>query len=280
MRMAVTGGTGYLGGRLIQRLRQEEGELVALARDPGKVPESWGDRIQVVQGDVTQKESLGQAFQGVDVLFHVAAHVRRWDPDPSNFFKVNVAGLRNVLEVAQAQKIPKIIYTSSFIALGPSGSMPLTEEEGLLDREYRNEYEETKALGLKLAREFVAKGSPIITVIPGIIFGPGAMTQGNLMAGLLMRSLLPIIGPGDLPWCYSWVEDVVEGHILAWKKGQTPDEYLLGGENKTMVEFLEELAAIKGKKPLSLKFPYAVAKAIAHLQMLKTKIRGDRKSVV
>ncbi len=101
---------------------------------------------------------------------------------------------------------------------------------------------------------------------PGVVYGPGEMTDGNLVARMIadhMNGRLPgLVGPGDRRWSYAYVEDVAEGHALALEKGKAGDRFVLGGENATLRHFFELLQEIAGTKPPRLQIPYAVASVV------------------
>ena len=272
----VTGATGYLGGSLVRRLAQEE-EVVILARDPERAaPEFPG--VRVCRGDVLDLDSLRRALAGCDRIFHCAAHVRVWDREPGRFEAVNVQGLRNILAAARAAGIRRTIYTSSFIALGPTDGLIADEEWEPQGREFHNEYERTKAMGDRLARREASQGTPLVILYPGVIYGPGPATQGNLVGRMVsdfIAGRLPgILGAGDRRFCYAFVTDVVEGHLLALRKAKDGARYILGGENRTMREVFAELERLTSLPAPSRRIPFAVAELAGRLQRWRAAITG------
>ena len=188
----------------------------------------------------------------------MAALVKIWVPDPERFEAVNVGGLVNALAAARAAGA-RLVYTSSFMALGPSGAGALDAERPHPGPPFRNLYERTKARADALAREAAAAGQDVVTLYPGVIYGPGDMTEGNIVARMIADHLngrLPaLVGPGDRRWSYAFVEDVAEGHALALEKGRAGDRFVLGGENATLARVFDLVREIAGVPPPRLPDP-------------------------
>ncbi|URD80381.1 Polysaccharide biosynthesis protein [Musa troglodytarum] len=192
VKVLVTGATGYLGGRLCHRLL-EEGHLVRAflrrSSDLSYLPSSHL-ALELAYGDVTDLPSLIDALHGCDVLFHTAALVEPWILDTSRFFAVNVGGLRNVLQAFQATKtLQKIIYTSSFFALGPTDGYVADEKQMHQGKMFCTEYEKSKVVADGIALQAAADGTPIVLLYPGVIYGSGKLTSGNFIAKLAVRVL-------------------------------------------------------------------------------------------
>ncbi|HEY7924676.1 MAG TPA: NAD-dependent epimerase/dehydratase family protein, partial [Vicinamibacteria bacterium] len=203
--------------------------------------------------------------------------VKLWVPDPQRFHATNVGGLENALAAAKAAGA-RLVYTSSFIALGPSGPGAHDASRPHPGPPFRNAYERTKALADAAARAAAERGGDVVILYPGVIYGPGEMTEGNLVARMIadhMNGRLPgLVGPGDRRWSYAFVEDVAEGHALALEKGKAGDRFVLGGENATLRHFFELLQEIAGTKPPRLQIPYAVASVVGRAQWLWAELTG------
>ncbi|GKV53998.1 hypothetical protein SLEP1_g60508, partial [Rubroshorea leprosula] len=183
----VTGASGYLGGRLCRALLSQGYSIRALVRptsDLSSLPSSSDDAaLEFAYGDVTDHRSLLDACSGCNVIFHAAALVEAWIPDPSRFFTVIVHGLKNVLQAAKETKtVEKIVYTSSLIALGPTDGYIADENQVHPEKFFSTEYERAKTLADKVALQAASEGVPIVLVYPGVIFGPGKLTSGNAVA--------------------------------------------------------------------------------------------------
>ena len=153
---------------------------------------------RAIDGDIRDTRAVTAAAAGVDAICHAAALVALWRRDPSEFDAVNVGGLQSVLSATREHGLTRLVYTSSFLALPPADSPhPLTA----------NHYQRTKVAARDVARRATSDGSPVVTLYPGVIYGPGPATEGNLV-GRLMRDHLAgrlpgVIGPERL-WSYAY----------------------------------------------------------------------------
>jgi farnesol dehydrogenase len=185
------------------------------------------------------------------MVFHVAAYVQTWTKNKQIFDDINVTGLINSVEAAKKVGIEKFIYTSSFMALGPSpkGGI-INEDSDRITSRLHNDYERTKYLGLLEAGKIAETGFPIVTVHPTVIYGPGPLTSGNLVGKTIMDLIngkIPgVIGSGRQLWNYAHVNDVCKGHILAAEKGKPGERYILGGENISISDFMKLVGDMAG----------------------------------
>lgn len=276
MKVLVTGATGFLGRSVARRLAARGHSLRLLTRRATNLAELPPDSEAAI-GDVTDAASFVRAAEGCDAVLHLAALVKLWVPDPERFHATNVGGFENALAAAQAAGA-RLVYTSSFIALGPSGPGAHDASRPHPGPPFRNAYERTKALADAAARAAAERGGDVVILYPGVIYGPGEMTEGNLVARMIadhMNGRLPgLVGPGDRRWSYAYVEDVAEGHALALEKGKAGDRFVLGGENATLRHFFELLQEIAGTKPPRLEIPYAIAALVGRAQWLWAELTG------
>ncbi|VAI09657.1 unnamed protein product [Triticum turgidum subsp. durum] len=263
MRVVVTGATGYLGGRLCAALAGAGHDVRAFVRRTGDAS-ALPDAVELAYGDVGDADSLAAAFDGRDAVFHAAASVEPWLPDPSVFTAVNVRGLENVLKAAKRMPtVKKIIYTSSFFALGPTDGYVADETQVLADR---------------IALQAAAEGVPITIVYPGVIYGPGKLTTGNLVSRILIERFngrLPgYIGDGYDRESFCHVDDVVSGHIAAMEKGRVGERYLLTGENLSFMHIFNMAANITNTKAPYFHVPLWLIEIYGWISVFISRITG------
>jgi farnesol dehydrogenase len=252
MRVLVTGGTGYLGASIVRALHARGHHPVVFARRataaalPG-VP---------YDGDIRDRDALRRAADQADAVIHAAALVSTWRPRPQEFDEVNVGGLQNLLDVARGLGLARIVYLSSFLALPPSRGTC---------RPDAHDYQRTKLRALRVARTAAAEGLPLVTMFPGVVYGPGAETEGNLVGRLIRDHLhgrLPgLIGAENI-WSYAYIEDVAAAHVAAIEREHLHGEFVLGGENVTQMRLFEILRDITGR-PVPRRIPMPAAGALA-----------------
>jgi len=276
MKILVTGGTGFLGRSIVSELAPRHSLRLLVRR--GSSRERFPAGIEFAEGDVTDRASLGRAIAGCDAVLHAAALVKILAPR-EEFDRINVGGLENVLAAVEEAGVGRVLYVSSFIALGPTESAPggvLDESAEPRDRTWINDYERTKTLSDRLARRAIAAGLPLAVVYPGVIYGPGELTEGNIVVrhilDLVHGRLPALIGLPTRRWNYAYVEDVARGVALALEK--PPGRYVLGGENVTLGEFYATVGRLTGAKIPSLRMPDALAKAAGAVQKAWARLRG------
>jgi NAD+-dependent farnesol dehydrogenase len=260
----VTGGTGYLGSRLVETLLRQGDEVRVLHRPTSDVCRLSG-AVSLVEGDVTQVDSLMLAAEGCDRIFHSAALVRTWSRDPREFHRTNVEGTSNVCRTAEATRC-RLVYTSSVLALGPTGPDPVGEDRASPERHFCTEYERTKTQADGGVREFLGRGLDAVILYPGLVYGPGPLTQGNFVSILVrdfLRGRVPAIpGKGTQRWTFSFIDDVVHGHIAAAGNAPAGKRYILGGPVCSVDEAFGTLARITSGKAPSLHLPVSLMKCI------------------
>ncbi|HEX3553623.1 MAG TPA: NAD-dependent epimerase/dehydratase family protein [Thermoanaerobaculia bacterium] len=284
MKVLVTGGTGFLGRRIVSELAPRHSLRLLVRR--GSSRERFPAGIEFAEGDVTDRESLKRAMAGCDAVVHAAALVKILAPR-EQFDRINVGGLENVLAAAEsAGTVRRLVYVSTFMALGPTEGGPggvLDESAEPRDRVWINDYERTKTLADRIARKAVAGGAPLDVVYPGVIYGPGELTEGNIVVrhvlDLVKGKLPALLGKPERRWNYVFVDDVARGVGLTLERvleslSPAGRRYVLGGENVTQGDFYATVGRLTGARIPSLRLPDAVAKAAGALQKGWAQLRG------
>jgi NAD+-dependent farnesol dehydrogenase len=276
VKVLLTGGTGFLGKNVARQLSARGHALRILARETSDL-RTLPSGVEVARGDVTLPESVREAAQGCDAVLHMAALVKSWAPDRARFEAVNVGGLRNALAAAEGAGA-RLVYTSSFMAIGPAGPEPADESQVHPGLRYCNDYERTKAVADRVARGAAAAGADVVMLYPGVVYGPGELTDGNLVVQMiadhLRGRLAGVIGPGDRLWSYSFVEDVALGHALALEKGRAGERYFLCGDNATQQDLFRVVQQAAKVAPPRLHIPYAVASTLGRLLWIWADVTG------
>jgi nucleoside-diphosphate-sugar epimerase len=279
MNIFITGATGYVGNNLARRLADEGHTIHALCRSVNKNFLLDHPDIKIFPGDITEVDSIQKAMQGCQQVYHLAAYARVWAKDPSVFYKLNVEGTKHVLEAAKKLAINNIVFTSTGGVLGPSNGQPVKEDDRRLGNVF-NEYEDTKTQAEELCKEYCNKfGMRIVIVNPPRIYGPGIESESNAVTKLIKLYLkgkwkiLP--GDGKRMGSYVYVDDVVNGHILAMEKGRSGERYILSGVNASYNEFFNTLTKVSGKKVSLYPFPVSLMLTAGYTIMGYSKITGN-----
>ena len=276
MKVLLTGGTGFLGKNVARQLVGAGHEVRLLARTTSNLA-LLPSGIEIARGDVADRPSFEDAARGCQAVMHMAALVKMWVPDAAEFDRVNVGGARNALAAARAAGA-RLVYTSSFIAVGPTGPEPVDESRVHDLKRFRNNYERTKALADVIAREAAAGGQDVVLLYPGVVYGPGELTDANLVVKMIRDHLagrLPaLVGPGDRLWSYAYADDVAAAHVAALERGPAGARYFLGGDNVTLVALFARLQKLTGVAPPRHHIPYGVASLLGRAMYLWADLTG------
>lgn len=262
MKYFITGATGFVGGVLARKLREAGHDVRALVRNPDKAAELKALGVKLFKGDVTDKEPMREAMTGVDGVYHVAGWYKVGTRDKSDGVKVNIEGTRNVLELMRELKIPKGVYTST-LAINSDTKGALVDEQYRFNGRHLSEYDRTKAAAHEIANEFIAKGLPLVIVMPGGIYGPGDTSILRTNIRNFLNQKLPVI-PSQNAYCWAHVDDIAQGHILAMEKGKPGESYIIAGEPVRVTDAFKLAGQITGKR-VPVTVPYQLLKVMSVL---------------
>lgn len=258
----VTGGTGFLGGHLIERLLARGDRVTALVRDRQRAEGMAARGVTLAPGDLLDKDSLRAGMAGADALFHVAGWYKVGVRDPGTAHAVNVTGTRNILDVMEELSIPKGVYTSTLAMNSDTGGR-VVDESYRFEGTHLSEYDRTKALAHhQVAEPRMAAGLPLVIVQPGLIYGPGDRSPSGRVILDFLRGDLPAL-PKASGVCWGHVEDIAEGHLLALERGRVGESYIIAGPCHTFVEAFEMMAEISGLPAPPIRIPPLVMKMLA-----------------
>jgi farnesol dehydrogenase len=197
--------------------------------------------------------------------------------DRRDFRRVNVEGLQNLLQAAEQAGVKRVVYTSSFMALGPSADVNANESLRHTGP-YSDAYEESKARALEWVRDEGRRRVPVIVTFPGVIYGPGPRTEGNLVGGMIDQYLAGkfpgLLGSGEQRWSFAFMANVVNAHLAALTKGKAGEEYLLGGDNRSLNDFFHVLADFTHVRRPIRHLPFAVGKIVGALETMRARAFG------
>jgi dihydroflavonol-4-reductase len=259
----VTGATGFLGSHVARVLAEQGAELRLLVRPTSDLRNIADLNADRVTGDLRDAASMEKALAGCDVVFHVAADYRLWVRDPAEMYGSNVEGTRCLLEAARKQGVRRIVYTSSVATIGFTsglnhGKVP-DEESPVGIADMIGHYKRSKFMAEQVAVEAVKSGVDVVIVNPTTPIGERDIKPtptGRIVVDFLKRKFPAYVETGlnlvDATEC-------ARGHVQALEKGRRGERYILGGENLTLKQILDRLAAITGLKSPTVKLPYLFA---------------------
>lgn len=264
MKYFVTGATGFLGGVIVRQLLAQGGQTNIVVRNPDKARELEAPGAKVFAGDVTDKESMRPAMQGVDGVFHVAGWYKLGAHDKSGGEKVNIQGTRNVLGLMKELGIRKGVYTST-LAVNSDTHGQLVDETYHFTGVHLSEYDRTKSIAHEIAKQMIADGLPLVIAMPGLIYGPGDTSSVRTSIILYLQRKLPML-PRQTAFCWAHVEDIAKGHLLAMEKGKPGESYHLAGEPYGLLNAYRLAQEITG-----IPAPYAVSPQLVTVMSVLVK---------
>jgi farnesol dehydrogenase len=275
MKYFVTGATGFIGSVLSRKLADSGHTVHALFRSKSKTNCIKHPNIRLFKGDILDPKSIQKAVKGCSYVFHTAAMTKIWTKNCNLYHDINVTGTKNVMQAALSAGVKKVVMTSTAGVFGPSLKGEVNENT-LKKTECFTEYEKTKEEADRLALDFLKKGLEVVLVHPTRVFGPGLINESNSPTKLMklyIKGRWPIIpGSGESTGNYVYVDDVVNGHILALKKGTPGEKYILGGENISFHRFFDTLKKVSQKKHLLLRMPFSIIIFFSWIMKILAKI--------
>ncbi len=272
----ITGATGFVGSAVLRRLLAAGHRVRVLARPGGDRRNLEGLAAEIADGDLLQPESLRKALAGCRALFHLAADYRLWAPDPAPMFRANVDGTRALMLAAVDAGVERIVYTSSVAALGVlPGDAVADERTPVTLADMIGVYKQSKFLAEAEVRKLVTdQGLPAVIVNPSMPVGPRDIkpTPSGQMIVEAAAGRMPAYVDTGLNVVH--VDDIAEGHLLAFDKGKVGERYILGGENMPFKAILAAVAEAAGRRPPALKIPHGLVLPIAYAAEAWARLTG------
>jgi len=255
MKIFVTGGTGFTGSHLVQRLVKDGYEVGVLARKSSNTELLKKLGVEIITGDLIDKDLVRKAVNGFDMVYHLAALYREGGGIAEKpFWDTNVIGTENMLEASMHANVDRFIHCSTVGVHGHISKPPADE-----DYPYNpgDVYQKTKVEGERIALGYFKKGLPGVIVRPVGIYGPGDLRFLKMFKYINSGRFI-MIGSGEVLYHLTYIDDLVEGFLLCGKKenalGQT---YIIGGERYTSLNKLVEIIANSlGVEKPRFRFPF------------------------
>ena len=259
----VTGGSGFIGGRLVRRLTAEGRRVRALARSDASAAAVERLGAEPVRGDLADQRSLRAAAEGCEVAFHLAAHLGQWG-SRAEFVAGNVTGTENALAAARAAGVRRFVHCGTEAALLAGEPLRSVDETAPLRPDSKALYSSTKALAEQAVRVAGAEGFEPLVVRPRLVWGAGDTTLLPEIVAAVEAGRFAWIGGGDHRTDTTHVDNVVEGLLAAAARGRAGEAYFVtDGEPVVFREFISELLETQGVEPPTRTVPAWLAGAVA-----------------
>jgi farnesol dehydrogenase len=263
VKILVIGAGAPLGGAIAGRLSGDGHDVLGFGES--------------VDDDLLDPAALRRAVAGRHAVVHAAGETSIWRRDRRSYDRVNIQGFGNVSQAARAEGA-RLIYLSSFAALGPTDGAIFDEKTPRATMDFQSEHERTMWVADQMARHLTTEGMEIIRLYPGILLGGGSDREEQTLVGPLIKAAagspprLP--GSGRKRLCFAFIDDVVDGTAKALEKAPAGAGYILGGENRTAREFIAALAGAMGTEGGWRGMPSSLAAAAGRLRRWMADLSG------
>ena len=271
MRIFVTGATGFVGAHVARHLPGQGAQLRLLVRATSNLANLEGLDAETTVGDLRDPETLRTPIRGCDAVMHVAADYRLWVRDPDAMYAANVEGTRGLLRMAREEGVRRSVYTSSVATMGFKADGTIVNEATPVSLEDMiGHYKRSKYLAEQAALGAAQQGQEVMVLNPTTPIGARDVKPtptGRIVVDFLNRKFPAYMDTGlnlvD-------VREVARAHGAALEKGRPGERYILGGENLTLKQILDKMAAITGLASPTMRVPNAVAMGFAFFDELVT----------
>ena len=265
MKAFVTGGTGFIGSRVVRRLRERGDEVVALVRSPDKATELSELGCELVEGDLSSEQAIRDGVRGCDAVFHIAAVYKVGIPasEREAMRDANVGGTERVLDAAIEAGVQRIVYVSTVGVFGNTHGDVVDETYRHNGQNFLSCYDETKWQSHQVALDRIGKGAPIVIVQPGGVYGPGDHSElGNIIDQAATGKLQHDDVPGDGLQPRSRRRRRGRHRARSTTRARPGESYVLGGQIAKMRELVEKVSEIAGRKAPKRELPVGAMKLL------------------
>lgn len=277
MKVFLTGGTGFIGGEVVRRLRGRGDEVACLVRSPEKGAKLSELGCELVGGDLGDERAIRRGMEGCDAVIHAAAVYEVGIPPSERpaMREANVGGTERVLGAALELGVPKVVYVSTVGVFGNTHGRIVDESYEHPAKEFTSAYEETKWEAHQVAKRLIDDGLPCVIVQPGGVYGPGDTSSIAQLLDQFLSGKMPMIPFPELGICLTHVEDIAGGILLGLDKGRPGEAYVISGPAVTVREAIDVVAAATGRKAPKRAIPTPLMKAMIPIGPLVGKVMGQ-----
>jgi len=254
-RVAITGATGFLGSHLTERLLKDGYEVSILARSEEKAAQFTGRVHNIVIADIADRAAMVKLVEGADYVFHLVSNFRTASGPPESYHKINVEGTKAVVDAALAAGVKRFVHCATIGVHGNVKSSPADENTAYAPGDL---YQETKLEAQQYVESVIGKTEmEVVIVRPCSMYGPGDMRMLKMFRMLAKKTFL-IIGPCQENFHAVYIDDIVDGFMLALTKENVSGEtFLIGGDKYLpLIDYIKVVADAEGAPMPWLKFPY------------------------
>jgi len=252
----VTGVSGFVGAAVARAFAAHGYQVRGMVRANSPTTNLRDFPGDIVTGDLSDPASVARAIDGAGALAHVAADYRLWAPNPEDILRNNLEGTRTIMEAALAEGVRRIVYTSSVATLAPDPNGPADEDRPLTEGAAIGIYKRSKVAAERLVEAMVAdRDLPAVIVNPSTPIGPRDVKPTPTGRILIEAATGRIPAFVDTGLNLVHVDDVAEGHVAAFERGQVGRRYILGGQDVSLRAMLADIAALTGRKAPTIGLP-------------------------
>jgi dihydroflavonol-4-reductase len=271
VRVVLTGGTGFVGGAVAQRLLDRGDDVVALIREPARAESLAEIGATLVEDDLSDVGRLTDAVAGADAVIHAAGSYRVGIPasERDAMWEANVGTTTRVLNAAQAVGVARTVYVSTVNAFGNTRGKVVDEtyRRDLADG-FVSSYDETKYRAHEVAEGRIAAGAQVVIVMPSQVYGPNDHSQFGEQLAAAHAGKLPYRAFDDVGIGLVHVDDLAEGILAALDRGQIARTYVLSGPRTTLGDAIDLAARVGGQRPPRLRISTGLLRVMAPLGRL------------
>lgn len=278
MKIFITGASGYIGCELAHQLANGGHTVHAFVRSECSSKLLLHPNIKIFVGDILDVSSISVAIRGCRQVYHTAAFVRISARDHNKFYLHNVTGTENVLESALTHGIERLVYTSSCGVWGVTGDHIFTEKDPRIAA-YDNDYEVSKLMAERVVLHYCTRGLNCIIVNPTKVFGfgthphPDRMNYNTYLNDWFRKKVILLPWKLKVTSNLAFIQDVIQGHLLAMKMGISGEKYILGGDNLSISNVIATINLLADEKKYFIRVPGSIIFLWAVYEVLSSRIR-------